>query len=73
MMAPWYGWLAAIALLAWWWQRRRRHRVPGGPIIHRADLERAEHEVRGMRAQDRVPLDDNDDWGPGAPRPPIRL
>jgi hypothetical protein len=26
-----------------------------------------------MGAQDRVPVDDRDNWGPGAPRPPVRL
>ncbi len=72
LSSPWYGMLAAVAMLFWLQQRRRRHRVPGGPIIHRARLEEAEREVREMPARDRVPLDEHDHWGPG-PRPPIRL
>lgn len=71
--SPWYGLLAGIALVLWLMQRRRRHRVPGGPIIHRAELEQAEREVQAMGAKDRLPIDERDDWGPGAPRPPIRL
>ena len=73
MSAPWYGLLALVALVAWWWQRRRRSPVPGGPVIHRAELEQAEREVQLMRPEDRVPVDERDAWGPGAPRPPIRL
>ena len=55
--SPWYGLLAGVALVLWLLQRRRRHRVPGGPIIHRAELEQAEREVQAMGAT-----------GPGAPR-----
>jgi cyanate permease len=72
-MVTWTLVLAVAVLLVWWWQRRHRRRVPGGPIIHRAELEQAEREVRRMRAEDRVPVDDRDSWGPGAPRPPTRL
>jgi len=36
--SPWYGLLAGVAFVIWLMQRRRRHRVPGGPIIHRAEL-----------------------------------
>jgi len=71
--SPWYGLLAGVALVLWLVQRRRRHRVPGGPIIHRAELEQAEREVQAMGAQDRVPIDERDAWGSAAPRPPIRL
>jgi hypothetical protein len=71
--SPWYGLLAGISCVVWLVQRSRRHRVPGGPIIHRAELEEAEREVQAMGAKDRVPLDERDHWGPGAPRPPIRL
>ena len=39
--SPWYGLLAGVAFVIWLMQRRRRHRVPGGPIIHRAELEQA--------------------------------
>lgn len=70
---PFAGPLAVLALLVWANQRRHRHRVPGGPIIHRARLEQAEREVRAMRASDRIPLDERDAWGPGEPRPPVRL
>jgi hypothetical protein len=72
MVSPWYGLLAGVAFVVWLMQRRRRHRVPGGPIIHRAELEAAEREVQAMGPNDRVPLDERDAWGPG-PRPPTRL
>ena len=71
MTSPVVGLLALVALVLWYRARRRRHRVPGGPIIHRDRLERAEREVRRMPA-DRgrmsgLPGD------PTRPRPPIHL
>ncbi len=62
-----------LVLALWARQRARRTRRPFGPVIHRDELEEAEREVRGMRAEERTPVDDHDDWGPGAPRPFVRL
>lgn len=67
---------AALILGAWllWWRRRRARRpVPGGAIIHRAELEQAERDVREMPLADRPPLEGDDEWGPGVPRSPLRL
>ena len=56
---------------------RRGHEIDGHNWANNIPLtsltEAAEREVQAMGAQDRVPLDERDHWGPGAPRPPIRL
>ena len=57
-----------------WCSAAARHRVPGGPIIHRAELEQAEREVQAMGAQDRVPLDETGPLGArraAAANPPL--
>ncbi len=64
------------ALLVWFVRRgegpdRPGRRSPESEVDH-AELEAAEREVRDLRADLRPEEGfEGDDWGPGAPRPPV--
>ncbi len=62
-----------IVLYVWRRKRHQRRPVPGGPIIHRSELEEAEREVQAMPLSERPPMEGDADWGPGTPRSPLRL
>lgn len=70
--------LAVVIALVFWLRRDQRYpgprlEVKGDGIDHEA-LEAAEREVRELEANQRPEGGfEGEDWGPGTPRPPVRL